>query len=1622
MADTKDYTYGRPAEALSSELVEGGLPLSTPLPGAMGANGQTLKTALEGQGVQVNTLGISDSISASDLPQDDPLYEPKVSDKDYFAGAGAADADSFLGGQQFNIDDFSSERDATIRTSVRSVQSNLSMSAKTAALSGPEVAKENYTQVGVELEDSPISPTVEKVVGGVITDTMKSAENTLSTIVTNPDISDEEKIKAIKATQVLDMSKYSINTAIMNEAIISDSEGETLEQEFVRVSLADVVPEINEVKRQQQQLLNMQIAKNNQPIQDVMFDIMDLYAPYVEQSHYAQLGLESGTESNVLKSFAFMGSTKGQWKETLLKMPPEGRMDMANYLVKLVNGMDSIALMDNNDYARVDSLRILLDDGYYTDGDATIDNIASVLDIVFLGSAARFMRGGKMAEKVAMETATRDAGRQSVRSRVQPTTVSQMYKDTNPAKAVKLHEEVAKDTTGELAEAVYGTTRTEAIANDLMPEVATNTGAVKNKVTIPQPTKELEETVSTEGAIYYSESEKASARSKVTRDFESNTAINNRKEMNQIESMPDGVKVKAVYGPAQGGHSDPQHAIDLIKTSLRDYGITDDQITLLRRDGDSYVPSTLAEVNAMKTVEQTAGKQVMKAPTDFLVQVDHNYKFNPNDVTKWEAASVKNNYFDRVAAFTGKMKGSLARHLLDPASMLESRVVLGANVAVDKSAGLEKMMLKDATKFSDAFTKLGKDRQAVLDGYIKEANAKGIGYDSVALEAQGFSKAERQVIKDWRSYWDNMYWLENRDLAKTLSSNGYKMFIDEASQTQLFARPMSRQSVGSVQRVYDQTTGKIRTANVDEITQVYKEGGHFATLREPMHVGDDVAEIVVARNVAGGSYTRTIKESDQVLNYREGYFNVHYTDPKFIEKVVTDANGKELYRKAVATAGNTRDAELMAKQMGLQDGAQYNVRSDVRKGNTADAFAEGVDVLSARGRTAQRARGERLAEPNAMDDLSAANILDPVSSMITSARSTSQRVATRNYLEATKSRFADQFEHLLPKDKWGRVQFPANIDQITKRGKEFDKDIADARTTFEYINYLEKGYINSMDDSLKAMLNSMAETFGRHGATKAEETALKLAEGPGITSLGKGLVFNLYLATNPLRQLVVQSHQAVQLLAFNPSYMAKQAAGDMALLIFRRTGVEPTDIMLKAVGRSRQEFDQMAKAYDKSGLSASIDKNSLLSGSLSDLVENSAIKKNKYGVISEAVTVARKVGFDTGEEMNIMSAWLAHRDKLIKSGMKVDEALDDLATGQARNFTYNMNRAGDMPYNQNSLAMLFQFMQVPHKAMTTWTTNRSISKMDKAKLLTFNTVMYSLPPAAMYKTFGDLLPEDPEVRDAVVMGLEPYIINKLTSLSTGTNTRVDYSALSPLDIHGTMDFVTGLFTTDIGTMVASSPAGQLFFGNNPRLTEAAKTWASYFNTTTDTNFAEAMKASASTMSGLSNAFKAKYAMEYGQKMSVSGKITDPMVTKPEAFAQLFGFQTMDEAQRQWIGQEQYEKSKAFSDDVKTYYKELKRSLARQGMSNKDRDFAVTSLNKAFLVFGNDNPKAREIILREIEKDVANGDDMLFQSALEHAQWPNANSTRTMIENIPAEQWGKKEDMLKALNYIDSYKE
>lgn len=1560
-----------------------------------------------------------------------------------------------------SLEEFNTSVHETVPVSNRA--SNLNLAAHAAALSDdPAQIMSAYQTINSEIDMTGKSEAAEGLLNLVREKNFSKSRKALADFLVDPQYSDEQKQEA--ALGVLDVTNelYSTSNMLSTAALEAQSGKEPVETEITRVNLADSIVEVNNYKNEAQMILNSEAAKSDSNLAGAYADVFGYFLPFVESKYSGDIidALRNGEGWAYDESLLLLGSTKMDIKKVLDTLPPEERLSMTRTLVDVINNHSSIVMPDENDYARVDYLRTVLEDGYYEDSDKWIDNIVSVLDVTMLGGMlgrtlvkpAKAFKFGRMTE-----SAVRDVRRRMTKTRVQPTTVSQNYKDTNPAKAQAAHEAAAEDVSEEAAQALYGTSRTDAIANDILPEIAGSEGAVINKVGTPEhislqsrtPDPEIMDFVNTNGALYYWESEKRQMRAAVINDFEQAKGLNSRKEMFQVESIGDGVRVNAVYGPAQGGFTKASDAAALARWALKDYGVGDEAITILQRDGDRYVPISKDDWEAADAgvllssrrvelqgtepslVTSSAGTQTdigskitVRRKPDYLVQVKAEYKFSPADVTKWAEADVNYNIFDRINMFNGTTgAGSLQRHLLDAHSMLHPNITLGANVAVDRSAGLEKQLLEIGKGFADGYTKVSKDRQQILERLIREANDKGVDFNYNKLIVDGLRPNEIQVLKDWRQYWDTIYWLENKDMARTLRARGFYEFVDEASDTRLFAKPVSRNRVGSTVKVFDQSTGEIKTLRADEVNELYKKDGTVAQLRQPIQVGDDAVEYIVAENASGKNYLRAINDSTQVLNYRKGYYAVHYKDPQFIVKVVKNKNGDVLYEKAVATAGSIEDADLMVRRMTATDGGQYYRRGDVKK---MDMRSDDYwDIQQAGGRSAQRVRGKRLEDAtNPVVDPSQSNILDPVDSLILSARSTSHRVTMRDMLEATKTRFMEQFKEYLPTDKFQQKVFPGNIADVKYRGGQTEnpKKLADARTTYEYIKYLEDGYINAIDDGYKATLKMIADIAGNAGIKSVEKGATWMSEGRGPSAMGKNIAFNMYLATNPFRQFVVQSHQAVQLLANFPRWaLSGRAVPQLTILTAMQLGYKPSKSLLKGAGMTMEQAEEMFKQFDRSGLAASIDKQNLIRGSLSDLADQVAKKDFK------PLTYLRRVGFDAGENVNTMTSWLAHRDQAIREGRNLaDSSVQDMIAAKSRNYTYNMNAAGDMPYNQNVLALFFQFMQVPHKAMTQMTTNRVLTRAQKLRLVGFNGVMYTLPPAAMYSLFGNILPDDPAQRDAVVNGLEGAILNKLFSLASGEEVRVDWSGLSPVDMFGTYEFIHSLFTTDVGTILASTPSGQLFFGNNPRITNFAKSAARYFNLIDDyedpTTFGQVANEFAKLSSGYSNLFKAAYSLEYGKKVNTLGGTTDSNVTRPEAIAQVFGFSTLDEAQRYWITSEMYSKSKSYEDDVKAWYKDFKKHITAQNLSITQQEQITKVYGEAWRVFGNDSYRAKQIIAQELRKDVSNGDGRMYQNIMRAAGIMSVDEVKAMVKALPGYDENKKNEIMNTLDYINSYKE
>lgn len=1532
-----------------------------------------------------------------------------------------------VSGDSVTLDELN--EDKSVGPIVNNRQSNLNAAAQASIMSpNPELVEENYRVVSLELDERLQSEAAKNLVDTVKARSMGAARSELIKMLADPTISDEEKEAAASVVLDPDSAMYSPQNLIATEALIQPEampDNEFEEREVSRVNLSDTIFEVQQVKKAKQQMLNAAVAGSDADTFTATADFVQTIIPFVEGAMVSNIKSAFEGEPS-MEGLLLLGSAKKELINAIKKAPVEKQLEIAESLINVVNQHSSLVMQDPNDFARVNFLRTFLEDGYYSDADEFLDNAVSVLDMTILGGPIAsgikfFRRGARVAGDVVSNTA-RDVARSSVK----PSSVSQVLKDTNVEKARAAHAAVSESATDEVAQAAYGTTRAEAITHDMMPEIGKTDGSVNNKV--GDPDLNVIDLTNHDGAIYYTDVEKQQLRADAVNKLTQVKAMTARKEMFNVEDAADGVKVKAVYGPTQGGVTSAQDAIDMAEWALRDFGVAEDNIKLLRRVGDEYIPTTKSEFDALVKVGEIDPTQV-KADPDFLVQLDYDYKFNPMDVTKWSELDVTYNIFDRIGAASGMNRlagvaSSIQRYALDPHSMIDGHIALAANVAVDKAAGMEASLLDLGKGFADGFMKLDKGRQGVLEDIIKEQNHKGRLLSEAELTAQGITPAERQVLRDWKSYWDTTYHLENRDMVRSLTNKGYKEFVDKSSDTRLFVKPLRRGDAKATS-VYDQTTGSIIQVNAKDLDALYSKGGSMAALKDPVNVGGSQARHILVENTQDGSYLRALNDDSQVLNYREGYYTVNYKDPKFIVKKVYDTEGNFLYNQAVATAGGTKDAEKMISRMKANDeGGEYFYRDDLK--GTDVSKDDRWDVAMNSGRSVQRTRGERLGSnfDTGGIDPSQAPILGPVDSMILSARSTANRVNMRDVLETSKKRFMAQYPEFLPKNDLGSRTFPDDIANVkyNGEGQQNNKRLADARTTWEYINYLENGYINAIDDGYKAVMKSMSNIMGNAGLSKLEKAGQWLADARGPSAMGKNLAFNMYLATNPFRQFIVQSHQAVQLTANFPKYVASaRAPMEIITLTSFQLGKVPPKVVLDSLGMTEKQAKEMFEQFKRSGLVASIDKQNLVRGALADMADEVTKKDFK------PLTWLRKVGFDAGENVNMMTAWLAHRYKAVEDGLDMaDAAVADRVSAMARNYTYNMNAAGDMKYNLDSLAAVFQFMQVPHKAVTQMLFNRNLTKMQKTRLAGFNALMYTLPPAAMYELFSAMqleLPEDPLTRDLVVQGLEGVILNALLNQTLGEGS-TDFSGLAPVDMYGTYEFVHSLFTTDIGTTLASTPSGQLFFGGNPRLTNFAKTAARYFNLIEDyeetpTTLAMVATDFAKLSSGFSNAFKAAYETKMGRK--ING--LDLTVTEREAFMQTFGFGTTTEAAARWASDKSYRLSKELKEDVRSWYTEYKRQLLRDGITPEEANYTIRTFNEAWRVWdGETDYIAREELRKLINRDVKEKDGRLFESVMRTSGYTTNADFQLLLDTLPDSDKYNKEQLKEILEFSKRYKD
>ena len=1425
---------------------------------------------------------------------------------------------------------------------------------------------------------------------------------------------------------------------LQTQGLTAPSKGESVIGENARISTASMMAEMQKEREDRQKQMNGFMASlPEQDLGQMAVNVASAEALPFGRNIIAAKVSATTTPTTIggwVKNLLLPGSTKGDIQDKLNNIPPEDRPAFTQKLLQSIKDSASVFPSDNY-YAQYKTAVELLDSPIATTSERWVDNAMTLLDAFWVGSEFKGAKGVISAAEEAASKARRpgsakqgtsdvpfnevhkadwelvqdphnpfaarigepkkalpapakaadDAKRiemNSVVRRENPVSPYSVIENSNPASAREMHSAIISGT-DEIAEALTGVNREQAIINNVYPQIATDSENVLSKVN-----QDITEAVTNTGATRYTPEEFTGAIDQVTNDFRNASGLEINDAMTTFRTDGDHLNISAHYSTAGGSFTTAAEAKAQAQFALRGYGIKDEEITVLKRTGIDYAPVSLAD--------DTQG--------DYIVRVETKHAISDSEVVNWNPLDVKKNWTDRITQTGSENRGNVSGWLFDPGSMLHPTITGSASIAADQSIVLENILLKPIRELRTELSALPKNRIAAVEDYIREANTKGIKFDTFNLMSRGFSQPEIDSLAKWKDIWDGHFYLENFDLVRTLNSQGFKLF--ENQNTKLFAKNVPKnQNIG---RVYDPATDSVVTLSKDLMDDLYTRGGSYASLRRPVTMNGVSVDHMIVRNTPS-EFLRGIRDTDSVLNYRDGYYTVNYLKgSRFIDQIVVDAAGKEV-RTTVGVAGNTADAERFKNQQQQLTGNRHEIREDSR-GFKKDG--DGYwDLHSASGRISQRMRGKPLESPIGINQLgTGVHVENPMESAVRAARSLGGRTVSRPMLETAKQRFISQYGDLLPNNEIGGKSFPSNRNEIVDHVSHTSSRAADARTTYGYIRYLEQGYINSADEIFKGGMNVVADILGKYKLSGAEVMARKVGDIAPSHAL-KSTVFHAYISMSlPIRQWLVQAHQAQRMVAYNPKGFLNGGVES------RLYGYLSEKAGLISASQATKDF---VKFVDESGMIAGVDRNSLVRGLGLDMADSSSGFKR---VVGEVTSLPQRAGFDVGEKINMLGHLAAVHEKHTREGINLlDKTKRDLALIEVRALSYDLNKAGDLAYTQSSPAMILQFLQMPQKAWLYYT-NRKIPTDAKLRTAAWDLIMYGSPKALVTSIMlavgadgNDVMPDNPELRSLYVSGLEATLYNKALSNISGEQVGIDFSSLQAYDLDGWAKMYHSLTNDGAFAALAASPAGQLFALNgtnmakkNGRIPQAMLTMGRYFNIVEDidpqdpTKFSAVVSDVAKITSGWTAASNALVMLEIRKKRDASGTTIDSDVSLPEVGAAFLGFGTK-------ATKELYETSKAISDNKKAHeedvmkrYRDILQYYAST-TGTDNADIAHIQQVSSILMTTFNNPTDRNLVVKQWQKDMVGKGRGVLKQMLDSSTLPNGEKSMAAINSAPIDQ-------------------
>lgn len=1321
-------------------------------------------------------------------------------------------------------------------------------------------------------------------------------------------------------------------------------------------------------------------------------DIATFFIPFVDPAIRASVAEELVEKGLIDESqVSLWGSPKTNQEAIKSALSTK---DLAKFKVAVQEVLNTIDTSNkgflnyDNDFAKNEIARAVLEDGYWGDLNGFLGDATLVLD--FLSLAIPTLRLSKVSGvKISpnkVKDIFADVRQNYIKNSASPNSPAEMARHTNIDQAKKLH--TALDAGGEdLAKAAYGTTRAEALLDDILPDPHSASGQVKNKVTnVESIVDEVEKIELQSGRSVFTDLEKQEARIKLINQTKrpSTDLVSVRLNQSQFGNADSAGRfnMSVMYGSTdEAGFVSPAEGIERVLFANRERAITKENLTVYKRTPEgSYVQTTFDDVST----------------NDYLVKMDTVHEVGVKDIRSImpeDADLVRSSVLDMVPGFKGKATG----YVKVMESTFSPKLSLPILAEAERATKIREVMGGRIKSFVNQFKALDEGLQTRVDNYIRKANLEGIEFSPKELAAQGFTKAEINTIATFRQYYDDMWILDNKLAIKEFDADGFGLLEGMGDNSRFIAKPISRLEAGNTGRVYVARTGEVMP-----LTDAARLGDEFDTLQMYKLPGEARTSTQTFEFVlADGKNWRGLRGSDEVKPYRKGYYTVDYTDPLFVVKEFRAADGS-IRTKAVATAGDVQSAKREAARLNsenAEDGVRYFHREDIR------------DVQAARRQTEMehanynmKFRGERLVSSSGVsDEVLRAPIKDPLSAMITSADKLSKRIALDETYRGMKARFLAAYKDVLPQG-----QYPTSVDEIATAipGKQRMAD--QAKVMFNWMESIRRPDPITADEGFKTSMSRFANRLGEAGWTKAENVARASSNMAPVGTIKKA-VFDVFVALNPPRQLTLAVADSLKTAAIAPKYVASgKIFRDSTAMKMVQMGTSIKKAA-KFAGRTPEELRTLIKEFDQSGLSAGIQQQARVQKGVGTATEEVTLKKavKGKGIFGKARDLSEMAGFQSAERLQNLASWLAFREAKSKSAKRfalTRSELDEI-TGKARSFAYSQTKEAAPSYNTSVAATVMQFAGVIHKGISLTLPevlggNRLLSKGDRARLWTFLLSTYGV---SLSQGIDEQLIkiEDQATRETLRGGLLWLLINKTTGANISTKN------LNPADYAGFAERIYAIANADWSR---ATPALGLIDKFHFNAEVASGLWGDVGSDALEMDTVEKMKIQAKALAeffpAASNAMKGQVYQEMRRSVSKHNYTKDAQLTASEIFFKSFGFQTKEEEDRFLIRSMRKATLEEKQKDVKSLIDGIRAVASLKGISNEEVAQRL-ALSRVFWMAYRKDPDVVDMVDKEL-KFLLTNDDTVYQRITSMVGIMEPDDMRGIINIAPLSEEERKQ--------------